>query len=32
MTPADDLAYFEPMRKALREVRAKCPAVQGDKR
>jgi hypothetical protein len=32
MTPADDLAYFEPMRKALREVRAKCPAVQGDRR
>ena len=31
MTPADDLAYFEPMRKALHAERAKCPA-QGDKR
>ena len=25
--PADDLTYFEPMRKALRDVRAACPAA-----
>jgi hypothetical protein len=32
MTPADDLAYFEPMRKALHDVRAQCPAQGGEKR
>jgi len=32
MAPADDFAYFEPMRKALHEQRAKCPAQAGEKR
>lgn len=35
MKPAEDLAYFEPMRKVLRQVRATCPATSpqgGDKR